>query len=419
MKIGRITLQESGTALLASLLIAGIFATILGLYLSMTTQENLVVKRSTGWNTAMPLAEAGIEEACSQVTVNTNNFLADGWTQNTNTLAYHKTRTLGDGYYSVDINGTIGVATITSTGYGHWAGGSNYISRTVEITAELPTPYFPSGLIANTIDFHGNFNADSFDSRTNAYSTNGRYDKKKATDHALIASPNSAGYALGGSADIDGYVASDGPVTWSGSTSVGDFSFTKNSKGIEAGHLTNNFTLTLTPVPAPPTNSVNTPNSGTNAGIAYDYILNKSGVYVATNLLATKYGGTMFVAKDAWLFVTGDVSITQITFTNGAKLRLVLGYPNISFCPTLVNGSAPQFWVLGLPSCANMKITGGNFVGVIYAPNMYLDAEGNASIEGGVVAGTFHCQGGFDFHQDDAAGGQDPTPFRILSWAEK
>jgi hypothetical protein len=424
MKTSQITHRERGSTLLATLFFAGLFATILGAYLSMTTQENLVVKRSTGWNGAIPLAEAGIEEACSHVNKNTNAFLSDGWTLNTNTFAYSRTRVLGDGYYSVDINGWMGgVVAITSTGYDHWRGGSNYISRTVQITAQTPTPYFPSGLIANIVDFHGNFNADSFDSRTNKYSTNGQYDPKKATDHALIASPSSAGYTLGGTADINGYVASAGGlVTSSGSTSVGDFSWTKKNKGIESGHWTNNFTATFPPVTMPygPNQAgVKTPNTGTNGATAYDYVLG-GGFYFAPDLASTTHGGTLFVAKDSVLVVTGAVSLTQIIFnpTNAAKLSLFLGYSSIDFAAALVNGSPPQFWLYALPSCRNMKITGGAFIGVIYAPGMYLDAEGGASIQGAVVAGTFHCQGGFDFHQDDATGSTDPKPFKILSWAE-
>src|SRR2546423_4787573 len=140
MKIRPIISGQTGFTLLATLLIAGLFASVLGAYLSMTSQESLTVKRSIGWNSAMPLAEAGIEEACSQVTVNTNFYGADGWTFNTNTWAFNKTRFLGDGYYSVDINGWAGgVIAITSTGHGAWT-GSNYITRAVQITAQTPVP---------------------------------------------------------------------------------------------------------------------------------------------------------------------------------------------------------------------------------------------------------------------------------------
>ena len=424
MKITRITSSQTGSTLIVTMVTAGILGAVLGTYLSVTCSENLKVKRSIGWNTALPIAEAGIEEACSQICKNTNAYLADGWAVNSNSFAYNKTRFLGENYYSVDINGWMGgVAAITSTGYGHWTGGSNYISRTVQLIVQTPTPYFPSGLIANTVDIQGNFSADSFDSRTNLYSTNGQYDQRKATDHALIGSPAPSGYSLGGSSTVNGYVATGGGlVTGSGATTVGDFAWTRRNKGIQSGHCTNGFTANFSPVVAPygpGQKGVKNVITGTNGVTAYDYVLN-GGFYFATNLLSSQFGKKMFVAKDSVLVVTGAVDLTSITFnsTNGAKLSLFLGYPSIDFAAALINGTPPQFWLYALPTCANMKISGGNFIGVIYAPGMYLDAEGGASIQGAIVAGTFHCQGGFNFHHDDATNGTDPKPFKILTWAE-
>jgi hypothetical protein len=424
MKTKQIISGQTASTLIVTLATAGILGAVLGTYLTVTSAENLKVKRSIGWNSALPLAEAGIEEACSQICKNTNSFISDNWTINSNTFAYNKTRFLGDGKYSVDINGWMGgVAAITSTGYGHWTGGTNYISRTVLVTVRTPTPYFPSGLIANTLDIQGNFNADSFDSRTNLYSTNGQYDQRKATDHALIASPSLSGYSLGGSSTVNGYVATGGGlVTMSGASTVGDFSWTKTQKGSQSGHCTNGFTANFPPVTAPygPNQvGVKTATIGTNGAIAYDYVLG-GGFYYASNLSGSTFGGTMYVAKDSVLVVTGAVSLTKITFnpTNTAKLSLFLGYPSITFNATLVNGSAPQFWVYGLPTCTSMTMSGGTFMGVIYAPGMFLDAQGGASIQGAIVAARFHCQGGFNFHHDDATDGTDPKPFQILSWAE-
>jgi len=425
MKIRRTLSSQAGSTLIVTLTTAGILGAILGTYLSITSQENLKVKRSVGWNAALPLAEAGLEEACSQICQNTNAYIADGWGANSNAVApYSKTRFIGDGYYTVYINGWMGgVAAITSTGYGHWTGGSNYISRTVQLTVQTPTPYFPSGLIANVIDIQGNFSADSFDSRTNLYSTNGQYDPKKATDHALIASPGSSGYSLGGSSTVNGYVASGGGlVTGSGATTAGDFAWTKKNKGFQSGHSTNGFVANFPGVIAPygPTQAgVKTPTSSTNGPTKYDYVLN-GGFYYSSNLLTTQFGGTLFVAKDSVLVVTGDVALTQITFnpTNAAKLSLFLGYPSISFQPTLVNGSTPQFWLYALPTCTSMTMSGNIFMGIIYAPGISLKAQGGASIQGAIVADSFHCQGGFNFHQDDASNGTEPKPFKILTWAE-
>ena len=160
MKITRNTSAKTGSALLMVCFISFALAMMLASYLAMTSQENVHVKRSAGWNAALTLAEAGIEEGCSQVNVNSNGYWPDGWVFNTNTFAFNKQRLLGDSYYSVDINGWPGsVVAITSTGYGAWT-GSNYLTRIVQVTAQTPVPYIPSGLVANNINFGGSFNAD-------------------------------------------------------------------------------------------------------------------------------------------------------------------------------------------------------------------------------------------------------------------
>jgi hypothetical protein len=419
MKTKRNISRETGTTLVITLVTAGILGAVLGTYLSMTSQENLKVKRSIGWNTALPMAEAGIEEACSQVNANMSGYWNDGWTFDSTRFVYNKTRYLGDSYYSVDLSGWPGgLAFITSRGYGVWT-GSNYISRTVQITARTPTPYFPNGLIANNIGFTGNFMADSFDSRL------GPYSKALATDHALIASPpGSSGYTIGGTANIYGYVACapGAVVTCGGASVVGDFSY--NTKGmIQPGHLTNTYTQVYPPVTmpfSPTTPGVRIATSGTNAGTAYNYVLN-GGYYYTPDLAAA--AGSMYVSGTCMLLTTGAVNLASITFasnpTNPPQLNLIYGGPSLNgFTPSIVNGSAPQFWVFALPTCTSMKLTSGaTFVGVIYGPTVDLSAQGG-SITGAILANSFSCQGNFSFHYDDATAGAVAKKFQILTWAE-
>jgi hypothetical protein len=429
MKTTRNTSGQTGSTLIITLATAGILGAVLGTYLTMASQENLKVKRSIGWNAALPLAEAGIEEACSHITWSPTNFdwRADGWLFDSNTFSYSKSRTLGDGYYKVGVSGWFGgVATITSVGYGAWT-GSNYISRTVVVNVQTPTPVLPSGLIAFNIDFGGTFNADSFDSRTNLYSTNGRYDDKKRTANALVASrPGSTGFNVAGTTDIRGYVATGigGLVTVSGSGIVGDLAY--NTKGtIQPGHQTNTFATVYPAVTAPfgPTlPGVKTPSSGTNAsGQAFDYVLN-GGAYYAPSLGSAT---TMYVAADTTLFVAGGTDIPVVYFNTNArpKLTLFFGGPNLNLPNGIgknltFNNAAPQFWLIVLPTCAQLKWTGGSFSGVIYGPTMPLVASGNAELQGAIVASSFSCTGTFDFHFDEATSASDAKKYQIIVWNE-
>jgi autotransporter-associated beta strand protein len=271
-----------------------------------------------------------------------------------------------------------------------------------------PTPGVFSGLIANSIDFGGTFNADSFDSRTNLYSTGGQYDRNKRTDHALVATrPGSTGFNVPFTGDIRGYVATGigGIVTVTGSGIVGDANY-HVSGTIQPGHQTNTFASVYPPVTAPfgPTlPGVKTPTSGTNAsGQSFDYVLN-GGAYYATNL---PYGRSMFVAADTTLYVAGGADIPVVTFnTNAPRLTLFFGGPSL-YMPNArnlsTNNSPPQYWLITLPTCTQLKWTGGNFVGVIYGPTTVVNSSGNAELQGAVVANSFACTGTFDFHSDDA-----------------
>jgi hypothetical protein len=414
--------RQSGSALLATVLIVGILAAAVGTYLALTAQSNNSVKRSIGWNAALPLAEAGIEEALTHVVRNTNSFTLDGWAFNATDATYSKKRYISDGYYSVSIAGAQGgTVTITSTGYGCWR-ASNYVARTVQVLAESPFPFIPIGLEATNIGFGGGFTADSFDSSSELYSTDGNYDRNKATALVTVATPG-LGFRIAGSSQVRGYVATGpgGSVNIGGAALVGDENFAGH--GIQAGHETNNFTATYPTIVAPFTSStpgILTPTKGTVGGTDYTYVL-KGGNYFITNLDSANYGKTLYVASDSTLFVTGNIDLNTVIFNTNSKprLNLYISAPGLTFTPAVIDGTPPQFWVFGLPSCITMNLAAQKtFIGVIYAPQVNLKANGNAAFCGAIVAATFSCLGGFVLHYDLSTRPIDAKPFKIVSWAE-
>jgi hypothetical protein len=416
--------RRSGSALLVTLLIAGLLAVAVGTYLAMTSQGSTNVKRSIGWNAALPLAEAGVEEALSHVMKNTNSYAFDGWSLTNG--AYRKQRVLGDGYYSTKISGSPGgTVSITSTGFGPWR-ASSYVARTVKVVAQTPSPFIPIGLEATNIIFGGSFGADSFDSSSPLYSTGGMYDAAKATALVTIATPGQF-LSLGGGSHIRGYVATGpgGTVSSSGSSFVGDETY--SGPGIQAGHQTNNFTATFPPVPLPDTDNAQTPTSGTVNGVTYTYVLTGGNNFFITNLDSGAYGKSLYVASNnTTLYVAGNIDLSKIVFstnytglTNRPSLNLYVAAPSITFTPSIVGGTPPQFWVRCLPSCTSMTLTAGTpFIGVIYAPQVNLRAQGNSALCGAIVAATFQCFGTFDFHYDSSTKNIEAKDFRILSWAE-
>jgi Putative Ice-binding-like adhesive domain len=212
-------------------------------------------------------------------------------------------------------------------------------------------------------------------------------------------------------------------VSSSGSSFVGDQTYT--GRGVQPGHQTNNFTESYPPVYPPfssTTPRVQTPTNGTIAGVDYTYVL-RGGNYFATNLDSAAYGKSIYIERDSTLFVTGNIDLSTIVFANDGVTRphlyLFVSAPSVTFAPSIVGGTAPQFWVFGLPSCTTMTLVSRTtFVGIIYAPNVDLRAEGGAALCGAIVAATFECFGGFDFHYDSATRGIEAKEFKILSWAE-
>ena len=406
--------REAGTTLLVVMMIAGIILLALGSYLNLSSQENRTVKRSLCWNAALPMAEAGIEEALSQLKQNTTNFAADGWTTN-----QIKTRSLGtNGYYVVNFVGQPGgTVTITSTGLVHFV-DNTYISRIVQVVALTTKDFKFPGLMANTIYFGGDFRADSYDSSDPTASTGGFYDPKKATAEALIATTG-PGYSIGGNSFVRGYVAAGpgGAVSCTGSASVGDMTW--NQKGIQTGHSTNNFTMS-TPSVVPPYTSADPPDTNMVVnGTNYDYVL-QGGAYFATNLNSTTYGASMMVNDWSELYVTGPITLNKIVFAPGARLDLYVGGSTVTFAPVVVGATAPEFTVFVLPSCTTLTLNSSTvFTGLIYAPDTMLNAAGGAQISGAIVGKAFSCTGGFTFHYDLAfSKPRNLPPVKILSWAE-
>jgi hypothetical protein len=155
-------------------------------------------------------------------------------------------------------------------------------------------------------------------------------------------------------------------------------------------------------------------------GSNYTYVLT-GGNYFTTNLASIAYGKTLYVASNSTLFVTGNVDLSSIVFAANStpRLNLYVSAPSVTFSPTIVGATPPQFWIYGLPSCANMSLSAGtSFEGVIYAPQVNLRGHGHSSFCGAIVAASFSCFGTFDFHYDMATRATEAHEFKILSWAE-
>ena len=188
---------QQGNTLVLTLVITFAIGTVLASYLGLLGSRYKVTMRSQCWNGAVPVMEAGIEEALTHLQDDINNPGANGWTLGTisGQQTYSKRRSFPDGsYFMVNIYNGAGVASNTpdiySTGFvPSPLDRSSYISRTVKVRgANQPLIRFAFAAIS-TIQMNGNGqSADSFDSGNASLSSNGQYDPSKTSTNGSVAS---------------------------------------------------------------------------------------------------------------------------------------------------------------------------------------------------------------------------------------
>ena len=209
MKISLASSSRRAGALILTLVIIGFVALSLSTYFLLTQGEYFSVQRSQVWNSAIVMAEAGVEDALMLINKNQGQFgalstwpataAADNWDTANQTLyhsvynwpnvvgtIYHVRRSpdTNAGYYDVYVNsglrGTNNGPAIVSIGTVYWniagpGGGGSSNGFTVSYTGNPVRKIFVQtkldGLVRgnlsaiSTVDFHGNnVTLDSFDS---------------------------------------------------------------------------------------------------------------------------------------------------------------------------------------------------------------------------------------------------------------
>src|SRR5438552_14339506 len=118
MRIRTSQTQIQGSVLLVTLLTAWVIGISLVSYLTLVANQNRSTFHSLTWNTCVPVMEAGLEEALTQLHFNgIPNLSSNRWTLGLDGL-YHKRSFIGaDGsYYEVTIQ-PVDPSVIVSTGY--------------------------------------------------------------------------------------------------------------------------------------------------------------------------------------------------------------------------------------------------------------------------------------------------------------
>jgi hypothetical protein len=418
--------REGGSAALIALVTMAIVGFVLASYLTLIRVEKALTMRAQAWNTALPMAEAGIEEALTHInTVGSANWEGRGWTL-CNGL-YVKSRNFTNGLWMASISPT-DPPSISSRGFvvtgvpGMFATinleskMTSYASRSVRVNTGKEGLFTKAMVSRNELDLRGySIQTDSFDSSNPLYSTNGFYDPNpnKIRDNGDIATHAGITNSVNvGRANVWGRVSTgpEGSLSVGPTGAVGSKAWNMaGNNGVEPGRVKDDMNVSFPDI-AVPFASAFPPLPGTVDGTTYTFLLGNEN-YLMCNLIMSG-SNEMYVNGHAKLYVTSAIQMSgnaRITIATNASLRIYMGGASASMSGGgVVNltGNASNFAYLGLPTNTSLSFSAsGTFAGVIYAPNanFTLGAGGNEIRDfiGSSVTQAVTLNGHFRFHYDE------------------
>ncbi len=441
--------QLQGSALIVTLLTALIIGVALASFLTLVSNQNRSNMHGMAWNACIPMSEAGIEEALTQIRYNgITNLAANGWAWAADGL-YHKSRVLGDGTsYEVTIKpveppiivsrGTVPAPLGPASQVGmilaqvvspNSTATPPSVKRRIKVNTSRSTAFVGAMVAKGEIDLAGNnVSTDSFDSSNPLYSTNGKYDSAKSRDKGDVVTNSKLVNSLNvGNANIKGHIATgpQGSVDIGPIGAVGSKAWIEGkNKGIQSGWSSDDMNLDIPDVQVPFTSGYSTPGGDTVGGTNYNYVLG-TGNYKLSTL-----GGKVLVSGIASLWVTDSVAFTgQDYIYIGPSASLML-YVSAAVAKIGGNGvinsdaNALSFQYFGLPSNTDVQFNGNaSYTGVVYAPQAQfsLGGGGNNTYDflGASVSKTVKMNGHFNFHYDEAIPKKAfSTGYVVIAWNE-
>jgi len=401
--------SRSGNVLLMALITGVVVGTMMASYMSMVSGQNQAIARSQAWNSAIPVAEAGIEEALTQLYYSGGtNFTTNGWVLATTGYTKSRSNILG-GRYVVTIS-TNAQPIVTSTGYVPKPILGGEVSRTVQVTTKGGF-LFSKGLVAKGNISLGQGNVDSFDSLgIFNFSRGGTVLLSNGDTTSLNGS-----ISLGNNGAIYGHasVGSGGTITSSGT--IGPI----GTSGTAAGYTSFAATGSIPDVTLP---ASLTSSATVDMTVAYAFAF--SGSYQSTS---GGIAGAITVAPGAnvTLYCNGPFTGTVNIPTN-SSLTVYMAGSSISLSGNAVlnPGACQNFILYGLPSLTSITVSGnGDFSGCIYAPEASMTLNGAGSrgfVAGAAVVNNATFNGNnTSFNYDQSLGRIGPhSAYSVGTWSE-
>lgn len=440
-----------------SMIVVGL---MLAAYLKLVGVQNQLTSRSQTWNRAVPVLEAGLEEAMAHLnkngspdasgTVNLASLATEGWfTSGGLNGPWYRYGFIDQDFYFVEIGSwdgsTARFPSVNATGWvqqlpafaqlkraGLMLADSvnvdfgTFTKRVVRCTI-TNNPTFSRALVAkHGIDLNGqNVFTDSYDSGNAAYSTLGRWDVTKRRDHGDVASNDSLTNVINvGNANIWGHVATGpgGTVTLGPNGAVGDAAWQNGGNhGIKPGFSTDDMNVDFPDVTLPATSGGWLPIPGNRILTTGDY---RTSSQISGSLTVATNATVRLRVDGGWRFTGQDT----LTINSNSTIKIYLNCASADITGNgIVNttGKPYQCLILGTPLLTSLDMGGnGESTCAVYAPsaNVTLHGGGNSDqdFSGALIANTFTFSGHYTVHYDEALGRNGLwRGFTITSWDER
>jgi len=394
-------------------------------YLTMSLNEYKLARRTLQLQSAMNLAEAGLEEGMDAINLNDwagwTSVGTDGYYKGISNITYSDGRTASIKVYVEDYS-TLPILV---------AEGRIAEPNGDEVFKQVRVDLYRTGLFANgltakdTINFNGNsVTVDAYDSTVGLWNaTLNRIDQGSV---ASLSVDNGA--ADVGNGDIWGYLATgggtydigpNGTITGADTPAGVDedpdrisFDFYANLPDVEVPSLTVDYTtLAAGDIgdSAAAWGDSPTVYNITSFSVSGTDVINVVGptvIIVDGDFKMTGQSELNILGADAYLklYVTGDLDLTGQGVMNQA-----------------MNPEGFQVWGSGASgSSAHVKVAGnGDFAGIIYAPNAHVEIVGNGNVSGAAVGEDITLTGNAAFHYDvNLADLDEDGSFGIERWRE-
>ncbi len=446
---------QRGSVLIVCLLLSAIIGISLVSYLKLSTTSLNLSLRSFYSNSAMNLAETGLERALYCLNQNQVNGLnltsswpaAEGWTTNTTTHIATCTysgftlgpNTTGDVKVYVrnfDLTGTVVIVASSSVSLPN---GVAPIRKFIEVTLARRNMF--AGLVAkNSLRGDSNLKVDSWASTnpsTGAYSPYAS-GLAKATGPIGVVSTGNGALNVGNDATIYGTISTGGgTITKAGTSKLTNV---VGGTGWNTGLENKAFTYTFPAIIIPAHSAENTISTNITASTTFPRfgdVAASDGKYYY-NFSSGKgivySSGTMTIKQPVVFIMTAHNGVNAIytssaaTFTygtsagdNGAFTVYTNGNINFDSGAHWFQNKAPvNTAIYGTNPTSQTFVTrgGGTFYGSIIAENATINFDSGTNIMGAFCCKDMTLLGGVNFHYDESLGQIGGGGYKVTKWKE-